>query len=136
MSVHSVFIFLYFFFLSPGPEFKTKKKICLSFFFLVVCPLSFFPFVFRVCLFRVFFWGGGIGITDLEMRKIRMSVTHISMSHVTCEFMNVTYEWAMTHEWVVPHINEPWHIWISHVTYQWAMTHEWVMTHTNKSCHI
>jgi len=57
---------------------------------------------------------------------------------------HVTYEWVMLHmnesrhiwmshvtyEWVMSHMNESWHIWMSRVTY------EWVMSHMNESCPI
>jgi len=60
----------------------------------------------------------------------------ISMSHVT-------------HEWVMSHIGESCHIWLSHVPYEWVMsrmseschisvshvTYQWVMSHMSESCH-
>jgi len=57
-------------------------------------------------------------------------------------------------EWIMAHMNESWHIWMSHVAYEWVMAHifeitditiphwmshvayEWVMSHMNESCHI
>ena len=55
-----------------------------------------------------------------------------------------------TYEWIVSHINESCHIWMSHVTYEWVMSHmnewfhiwishvtyEWVTSHMNEPCHI
>ena len=37
---------------------------------------------------------------------------------------------ATIYEWVMSHMNESWHIWMSHVTY------EWVMSHIYESIHI
>ena len=56
----------------------------------------------------------------------------------------------VTYEWVMSHMNESCHIWMSHVTYEWVMSHmnaschiwmrhimyEWVMSRINESCHI
>jgi len=53
-------------------------------------------------------------------------------------------------EWVMSHMNESCHTWMSHVTHEWVMlhideschiwmshvTHEWVMSHMNESCHF
>jgi len=36
----------------------------------------------------------------------------------------------VTYRGAIPHINEPWHVWMSHITY------EWVMAHMNEPCHI
>jgi len=51
-----------------------------------------------------------------------------------------TYEWAMSHIWIVTS-----HIWMSHVTqmneshhmYEWATSHMWMshVTHMNEACH-
>ena len=55
----------------------------------------------------------------------------------------------VAYEWVMSHMNESCHIWMSHVTYEWVMSHmngschiwmshvihEWVMSH-NQPCHI
>ena len=35
----------------------------------------------------------------------------------------------VTYEWVMSHINESYHIWMSHVP------HQWVMSYMNESCH-
>jgi len=73
--------------------------------------------------------------------------THIQMSHSyhsTSDMIYVTYEWVMSH------MNESCHVWMSHVTYAWVMSHmneschvwmsnaiyEWGMSHMNESCHI
>jgi len=40
------------------------------------------------------------------------------------------HESCHTYEWVMSHMNESCHIWMSHVTY------EWVISHMNESCHI
>ena len=55
----------------------------------------------------------------------------------------------VTHEWVMPHMNESCVVWISHVACEWFMlhmnesyhmwmrhvTHEWVMSRMDDSCH-
>jgi len=55
-----------------------------------------------------------------------------------------------TYEWVLSHMHESRHLWMSHVTYEWVMslmnescricmshvTYEWVMSHIDESCHI
>jgi len=63
---------------------------------------------------------------------------------------HVTYEWVMSHmneschiwmsdftyESVMSHMNESHHIWMSHVTYEWVMSHmnESCLTHEWESC--
>jgi len=56
----------------------------------------------------------------------------------------------VTYEWVMSHVNESCHMWMSHVTYEWVMPHtneschigmshvtyEWIMSHVNELCHI
>jgi len=56
----------------------------------------------------------------------------------------------VTYKWVMSHINESCHIWISHVTYVWVLSHmnkschiwmshvtyEWVMSHIHESCRM
>jgi len=72
--------------------------------------------------------------------------TH-SYSDITCYVTSISH---VTYEWVMSHMNESCHIWMSHVTYESVMSHiheschiwmshvtyEWVMSHMNESCHI
>jgi len=86
---------------------------------------------------------------------------HMRMSHVTCEWVvshvemlrrDITlHRVCLRHfspEWVLSHLNESCHIWMSHVTYEWVMPHlheschkwmshvacEWVMSHMQLVC--
>jgi len=55
--------------------------------------------------------------------------SHICMSHVTHMHDMALRELNLTYEWVVSHMNESCHIWMSRVTY------EWVVSHINKAYH-
>ena len=90
--------------------------------------------------------------------KIRdpMSLCHLVSSENFPETIQVhSYVWRDSficdmYKWVMSHMNESCHIWMSHVTYEWVMSHmneschiwmshvtyEWVMSHTNESCHM
>jgi len=46
-------------------------------------------------------------------------------------------ESCRTHEWVMAHMNEWWHTWMSQVTHmnESCRTHEWMVLHMDESCH-
>jgi len=63
---------------------------------------------------------------------------HLCMSHGTYECaMSRTHGPNITYVWVMSHIRESCHVYMSHVTCVWATSHIWMshVTHMNESCH-
>ena len=72
---------------------------------------------------------------------------YVTWSILICDMTNSS---SPEHKWVMSHMKESRHIWMSHVTYEWVMSHmneschiwmshvtyEWVMSHMNESCHL
>jgi len=80
--------------------------------------------------------------TSRRLRCVSL-IWHDSLTHSEALLKRVSHvKWAthialisrhnryVTYEWVMSHMNESCHIWMSHVTY------EWVMSHMNESCQI
>ena len=64
--------------------------------------------------------------------EIKSHEKHIHESYHAHKPDNVTHvnESCYKYQWVMSHMNESCHVWMSHVTYGW------VMSHMNASCHI
>ena len=56
-------------------------------------------------------------------------ICDMNHSYIASRMSIVTYEWVMSH------MNESCHIWMSHVTYEWVMSH---LNHSDmyESCHV
>jgi len=67
--------------------------------------------------------------TKNKRKRGRKEVTARKCAMIVFRSSSCT-DWKLgTYEWVMSHMNESWHIWMSHGTY------EWVMAHMNESWH-